>query len=79
MIIVNENAVTSFDRAYMACAESHAGGDRDTSERCCIVAGICAAVPFVLAAHIDDAGGDESAFTDWWMSQYERAQGGDAR
>lgn len=32
MTIVNDQAVTSFDRAYMACAETHTGGARDTSE-----------------------------------------------
>jgi hypothetical protein len=46
---VSGAAVDAFDRGYMACAESHANGADDTSERCCIGAGLAAAWPHLAA------------------------------
>lgn len=46
---IPDAAIDAFDRAYMDHAESHARGPDDTSERCCIGAGLAAAQPHLAA------------------------------
>jgi hypothetical protein len=73
---INDAAVDAFiagDRAHAAAVDSHL-----EQSRCCIAAGLRAAVPHVIAERVDAAGEDEGAFTDWWMAMYEEAGRTDA-
>lgn len=57
--MIGDEAVDAFDKAYNACAAKHEGFDLDTSERCCIAAGLAAGLEvFVLSAEAVREAGD---------------------
>lgn len=52
---ITDDMIVTFDAAYMVCAETHVGGDGDTSERCCIAAGIERVAPLIAAQALRSA------------------------
>ncbi len=63
---ITDDMIVTFDAAYMVCAETHVGGDGDTSERCCIASGIERVAPLIAAQALRDAAVHLSRTADGW-------------